>query len=112
MAEWGYTKDVIVVGSGGGGMVAAIVAGQARLDTLIVEKTGAYGGSTALSGGGMWIPNNYPERPGGMAEGKIRPVGMLPAQETGLTDGQKMAIGAGAIAALLLLLRPGKKNDE
>ncbi|QPC80534.1 FAD-binding protein [Phototrophicus methaneseepsis] len=59
MANWDQTVDVVVVGSGGGGMTAAIVAAQAGLDTLIVEKTEAYGGSTALSGGGMWIPNNY-----------------------------------------------------
>ncbi|MCB8929449.1 MAG: FAD-binding protein [Ardenticatenaceae bacterium] len=59
MTKWDYTTDVLVVGSGGGGMTAALVAKQAGLDTLLVEKTEAYGGSTALSGGGLWIPNNY-----------------------------------------------------
>jgi len=50
--------DVLVVGSGGGGMTAALVAAQAGLDTLIIEKTEYFGGTTALSGGGLWIPNN------------------------------------------------------
>ncbi|HOA23889.1 MAG TPA: FAD-dependent oxidoreductase [Aggregatilineales bacterium] len=59
MADWDITKDVVVVGSGAGGMTAALVAGQAGLDTLVIEKTGAFGGSTALSGGGIWVPNNY-----------------------------------------------------
>jgi len=59
MANWDHTKDVVVVGSGGGGMTAALVAKQAGLDALIVEKSEYYGGSTALSGGGLWIPNNY-----------------------------------------------------
>jgi len=59
MENWDIVRDVVVVGSGGGGLTAALVAGQAGLDTLVIEKTDAYGGSTALSGGGMWIPNNY-----------------------------------------------------
>lgn len=59
MTNWDYTTDVIVVGTGGGGMTAALVAKQAGLDVLLIEKSEYYGGSTALSGGGLWIPNNY-----------------------------------------------------
>ncbi|MBV6395206.1 MAG: 3-oxosteroid 1-dehydrogenase [Anaerolineales bacterium] len=59
MTNWDHTKDVVVVGSGGGGMTAALVAAQAGLEVLVVEKSEYYGGSTALSGGGLWIPNNY-----------------------------------------------------
>jgi 3-oxosteroid 1-dehydrogenase len=40
-------------------MTAALVAAQAGLDALVIEKTEYYGGSTAMSGGGLWIPNNY-----------------------------------------------------
>jgi 3-oxosteroid 1-dehydrogenase len=50
--------DVVVVGSGGGGMTAALAAKKNGLDVLIVEKTAFFGGSTALSGGGVWVPNN------------------------------------------------------
>src|SRR5690349_18935272 len=50
--------DVVVVGSGGAGMVAALAAAHRGLSTIIVEKAPHYGGSTARSGGGVWIPNN------------------------------------------------------
>ncbi|WP_059017773.1 FAD-binding protein [Mycobacterium sp. M26] len=48
--------DVLVIGSGGGGMTAALAAHAAGLDTLVVEKSAQFGGSTALSGGGIWVP--------------------------------------------------------
>jgi succinate dehydrogenase/fumarate reductase flavoprotein subunit len=50
--------DVIVVGSGAAGLTAAIVAAKANLRVLLIEKTPYFGGTTALSGGGVWIPNN------------------------------------------------------
>jgi 3-oxosteroid 1-dehydrogenase len=50
--------DVVVVGSGAAGMTAALAANHAGLRTLIVEKASHWGGSTARSGGGVWIPNN------------------------------------------------------
>ena len=54
-----YSYDIVIVGSGGGGLTAALVAKQAGLDVLVIEKTEFYGGSTALSGGGLWVPNNF-----------------------------------------------------
>ncbi|HET9876931.1 MAG TPA: 3-oxosteroid 1-dehydrogenase, partial [Mycobacterium sp.] len=56
MTEQEY--DVVVVGSGGAGMVAALAAAQQGLSTILIEKAPHYGGSTARSGGGVWIPNN------------------------------------------------------
>jgi len=49
--------DVLVVGTGGGGMAAALTARSLGLDVLMIEKGAVFGGSTALSGGGVWIPN-------------------------------------------------------
>lgn len=49
--------DVLVVGSGTG-MMAAMVAHERGLETLIIEKTALVGGSTARSGGAFWIPAN------------------------------------------------------
>jgi 3-oxosteroid 1-dehydrogenase len=54
----GQEYDVVVVGSGGAGMVAALTAAHQGLSTAVVEKAPHYGGSTARSGGGVWIPNN------------------------------------------------------
>ncbi len=50
------TVDVLIIGSGGGGMTAALTANAAGLDALVVEKSAHFGGSTALSGGGIWVP--------------------------------------------------------
>lgn len=51
--------DVVVVGSGGGGMLAACRAADNGLSVLVVEKCEVYGGTTAISGGGIWIPCNH-----------------------------------------------------
>jgi succinate dehydrogenase/fumarate reductase flavoprotein subunit len=55
---WDLETDVICIGSGAGGMSAALTAAIEGLDVLIVEKTQYVGGSTAVSGGAVWIPNN------------------------------------------------------
>ncbi|MEU3424881.1 FAD-dependent oxidoreductase [Streptomyces gardneri] len=56
---WDHTYDVVVVGSGSAGMAAALTARLRGLTVLVVEKTDVYGGSTALSGGAIWVPNNF-----------------------------------------------------
>lgn len=56
--SWDHEADFVVVGSGGGGMAAALTAHHAGLSALVLEKGKRYGGSTAISGGGIWIPNN------------------------------------------------------
>jgi 3-oxosteroid 1-dehydrogenase len=55
---WDEEYDVVVVGSGGGGMMAALAAQDAGLSALVIEKASKFGGSTALSGGAIWVPNN------------------------------------------------------
>jgi 3-oxosteroid 1-dehydrogenase len=50
--------DVIVVGSGAGGMTAALRAHDLGQSVLLIEKSDLYGGTSALSGGGIWIPLN------------------------------------------------------
>lgn len=62
-----HTVDVLVVGSGGGGMTAALTAHASGLDTLVVEKSRHFGGSTALSGGGIWVPGAPAQRREGYA---------------------------------------------
>ncbi|MGC4989683.1 FAD-binding protein [Nocardia salmonicida] len=56
--HWDHEVGFLVVGSGAGGLTAALAAADRDLDTLVIEKASVYGGSTALSGGGIWVPNN------------------------------------------------------
>ncbi len=60
--------DVVVVGAGGAGMTAALAARKHGLDTVLVEKSGYFGGSTARSGGGVWMPGNYALQAAGQAD--------------------------------------------
>jgi 3-oxosteroid 1-dehydrogenase len=57
-----HVVDVLIVGSGGGGMTAALTAEASGLDALVVEKSSYFGGSTALSGGGIWVPGAPAQR--------------------------------------------------
>lgn len=50
--------DVVVVGSGAAGMTAALLAAHRGCRTVVIEKAEVFGGSTARSGGGLWLPGN------------------------------------------------------
>lgn len=56
--KWNKSVDFLVVGTGAAGLSAAITAKRNGLDTLVVESTDKWGGTTAISGGGLWLPNN------------------------------------------------------
>lgn len=61
--------DVIVVGAGGAGMTAALTSARKHgLQTLLIEKSAYFGGSTARSGGGVWIPGNYALKAAGQVD--------------------------------------------
>jgi succinate dehydrogenase/fumarate reductase flavoprotein subunit len=60
--------DVVVVGSGAAGMTAALRARHAGLRVLLVEKSPFVGGTTAVSGGGAWIPASPPAVAAGIAD--------------------------------------------
>jgi 3-oxosteroid 1-dehydrogenase len=56
--QWDHSVDLLIAGSGGGGMAAALAALDSGIEPLIVEKQALVGGSTGLSGGMVWLPNN------------------------------------------------------
>src|SRR6516162_8500461 len=60
--------DVVVVGSGAAGMTAALTAAHNGLSVVVIEKTGFFGGSTARSGGGIWVPGNEVLRRAGVRD--------------------------------------------
>lgn len=64
--ESGY--DVLVVGTGASGMSAAVTAAYEGLKVLVVDKAPVYGGTTARSGGWLWIPGTKLAKEQGISE--------------------------------------------
>ncbi|MFM5929771.1 MAG: FAD-binding protein [Novosphingobium sp.] len=68
-ANWDLEADVVVLGSGGAALTAAISAHDfGAKDVVILEKTGMVGGTTAMSGGMLWIPGNHLQLEAGIEE--------------------------------------------
>lgn len=57
--RWDRVADVVVVGSGGAALVAATLAHDGGAEVLVIEKADQLGGTTAVSGGVMWLPQNH-----------------------------------------------------
>lgn len=103
MTAWDTSVDLVVVGSGGGGLVAALTAVDAGLEPLVVEKQAKVGGSTGMSGGIVWMPNNPLMRADGVVDshedglayladvvGDVGPASSPQRREAFLTEGVKM----------------------
>lgn len=58
-AGWDHEVDLLIVGSGSGAMTAALAAYDRGGSPLLIEKSSQYGGSSAMSGGGLWVPCNH-----------------------------------------------------
>ena len=94
--------DVLVIGSGNGALTAALCAYELGVkDVLVIEKSDKYGGTSATSGGGVWIPCNRYAREAGAQDSfeaareylqKTIPPGAVPAEmiDTYLREGPRM----------------------
>lgn len=56
---WDREADLVVLGSGGGALAGAVVAAVEGLSVVVLEKAPLLGGTTAISGGGFWVPMNH-----------------------------------------------------
>ncbi len=56
--KWDKEVDILVIGSGAGGLLSALVAAENHSDVLVVEKEDKWGGTSATSGAGIWIPDS------------------------------------------------------
>lgn len=68
MPHWDESVDLLVIGSGAAGMAGAITAAEAGAQVKILEKAEVYGGTSALSGGVVWIPDNHLMKAAGLAD--------------------------------------------
>jgi 3-oxosteroid 1-dehydrogenase len=85
--KWDMEADVVVLGSGGAAMTAAIAAHDfGATDVVILEKTGMVGGTTAMSGGMLWIPGNHHQTEAGIEDSDDDIVAYLDALAPGALD--------------------------
>ncbi len=67
------TCDVLIIGSGAAGLSAAVTAAKHNLDVIVVEKADVFGGTSAWSGGWLWIPHNPLAERAGIVENPSLP---------------------------------------
>lgn len=85
--KWDLEADVVVLGSGGAAMTAAISAHDfGAKDVVILEKSGMIGGTTAMSGGMLWIPNNHHQHEAGIEDSDEEIVTYLDSLAPGSLD--------------------------
>src|SRR3954466_5053281 len=82
--------DVVVLGTGAAGLTAAIAAHEGGARVGIFEKAETVGGTSAWSGGQIWIPNNPHELAAGREDSREKALSFLMALSHGLID-QAMA---------------------
>jgi succinate dehydrogenase/fumarate reductase flavoprotein subunit len=80
----GQSYDVVVLGSGAAGLTAALAAAVEGARVAVFEKADLLGGTTALSGGTVWIPNNPPARAAGIEDSRERGLEYLSSLSNGM----------------------------
>ena len=81
--DWDLTVDVAVIGSGAAALAAAVSASEAGAQVAVLEGAATFGGTTALSGGVAWVPNNS----------HMAAIGASDSREDALTYLQRLSLG-------------------
>jgi len=85
--NWNIEADVVVLGTGGAALTAALSAHDHGAGSVVIlEKSGMVGGTTAMSGGMLWIPLNHHEQEFGISDTWDEVVTYLDALSPGLLD--------------------------
>lgn len=79
-------KDVVVLGAGGAGLAAALSAALAGADVGLYEKADVLGGSTAISGGVTWVPQNHHQDAAGIVDSRKDALNYLNSLSLGRMD--------------------------
>jgi 3-oxosteroid 1-dehydrogenase len=77
--DFDYTFDVVVVGSGAAAFATALGAVDEGLSVVLLESTAKWGGNSAMSGGGLWLPNNPLMRRDGVGDSREEALAYLEA---------------------------------
>jgi 3-oxosteroid 1-dehydrogenase len=78
--------DVIVLGTGAAGLVAAIAAADRGASVALFEKSDLVGGTTAMSGGVVWMPNNHHMADAGLVDSRDDALAYLESLSLGYLD--------------------------
>jgi 3-oxosteroid 1-dehydrogenase len=89
--RWDMEADVVSIGSGIGGLSAAITAHDHGIKALVLERSGQVGGVTALSQGQVWVPGNH----------LARDLGIEDSSDSGFRYLQRLSMGYGEDGAIL-----------
>ncbi|MDQ0157584.1 FAD-dependent oxidoreductase [Robertmurraya andreesenii] len=84
--HWDKEVDVIVLGTGGAALTAAVAASENGANVLVLEKTHQIGGTTAFSGGVPWIPLNHYMKEAGFEDNREDAINYIKRLALGRAD--------------------------
>ncbi len=84
--RWDLEVDVAVLGSGASATTAAILAADNGVEVALLERADVVGGTTAISGGVLWLPNNHHMAEAGIEDSREDALAYLDSLSLGMMD--------------------------